>query len=345
LYNTVAKPITRIAKVLGLDKPTSLARTQIGKINPYSDIANSRGIDTSVKLGVDPENAISTQPVVGGVSTDEMDIAYIAGTPTYYGTTTIDNTVPNNYTWSIFNTDMSTIGFSYANWLIQNVQYYSGSYKIKLYITASNMHAARVCFFLNTTPTAWQSCYHRIVDIQGDTEVEITLPYWDSTIQTKTMNTPMQLYMRLLAYSQPQETVTTPIYVNTYIAMASDFRISGPVNNLLSLDPLPTLVMDEHGEESFIVESNPRLDFQQDFQPLHESMTGYEQTNLVVGEKILNYRDFVHRYVPLRQIDNTSNAAYEGRGNLGIGMYTGLELYGLIYRFNRGSIRCTCAER
>nr|WPV63396.1 MAG: capsid protein [Jingmen bat picorna-like virus 3] len=317
----VGSSVASAMSIIGLDKPTTLQRTAVDKINPYSDIANARGIDTSVKLGIDPENGISTIPNVGGVSHDEMDLNYIAGTPMLFKIMTFGNTDPIGTVKTIVENNLHNLAPTYASFLVDLSYCYSGGIKVKLYISASNMHAARIVLFLNNQPTNWQTCYHRVFDVQGDTEIEVTLPYTSVELAHPGDNSPQTFYAELLSYSQSQETINTPIYMNVYVSAASDFKIYGPVDRLVAL------------------ESNPRLDFGKEFQPLHPSMTGFDHHGFIFGEEIKSYRDFIHRYVPIKRVGTSPVSIYEGTGNIGPGGFTGLELYGQIFRFHRGSIR------
>lgn len=332
LYSAFSKPTQGLLKIAGLDKPTSLARTDVVKYNPYSDIANSRGIDTSAKLAVDPENGITTQPVVGGVTHDEMDLSYIAGTPVLMNIQTFSAADAIGTQKEVFTTNLKAVEWSYPHFLVGLAQWWSGSPKIKLYIMASNFHSVRVVFYYSNANTQWQNCYHRVVDIQGDTEVEMTLPYSDSTIASGTIVEPMKLYATLLSYSQADPSVTSPIYINTYFAMASDFRLYGPTSSMLN--------------STFIPQSNPRLDFQNNFEGIHPSISGYAQKNLICGEEITSYRDLVHRYTTIRRVlEDSEVSRYEGAGNGTATGFVGLEKLGLIFRFHRGSCRFKMIQR
>jgi hypothetical protein len=336
LYSSVAKDAASVARIMGMDKPTSLARTDITKVNPFSDIPNSKGIDCSVKLSLDPENGISTTPNVAGVSTDEHMINYIAGTPTLYKVATFSETSVIGSSIELFSTDLDTVGstgsFLYAQELFKYFQYWSGSFKLKVYIHASNMHAARLVFYLNPTSTAtnaWQSCYHMVVDVQGDTEVELSVPYFPHTVIADANVGNTKLFVSLVSYSQPTPGVVTPIYLNCYGAMGSDFELYAPVDKIFST--------------TFIPQSNPRLDFQKDFPYIHPSMTGYKTSGFVIGERVTTIRDLMHRYQPVGPVGVGTRLfprpTYCGRGNLGTGLFIGLESLGLMFRYYRGSVR------
>lgn len=343
-YEGTARILAAGAKMIGLDKPTSLARTNIDKVNPYSDIANSRGIDCSNKLAVDPENKISTYPNVAGQTVDEMDINYICGTPTLASVFSVGTSTAVGANIKVCDTDVVRNNWTYAGWISDLCGYHSGSCKVKLYISASTMHACRVIFYINTVATKWQDCYHKVVDILGDTEVEMTLPYTSSylvrtNLSDTTIDDPtMSLWMRVVSYSQPQTAVNTPIYFNVYLASASDFKVYMPLDRIAAVTGMPTTLKADATE--YEPHSNPRVDFSKPFEPIHPSVRGFEHDGLIMGEQIRSYRDFVHRYCPIRAIDPLADTSvYEGRGNFGPYGYLGLEMYGLIYQFWRGSIR------
>ena len=165
-----------------------------------------------------------------------MAVTYIAGTPMLVDEFTFDATTPIGHDTQICDTDIAHLPWTYAGWLANLTNHHSGSMKIKVYISASTLQAARVVFYVNTVAGKWQDCYHRVVDILGDTEVEMVLPYTSVEFARNNANfpdaagdPPMYLYMQLLSYSPPQNAVNVPVYVNIYAAAASDFRLYGPL--------------------------------------------------------------------------------------------------------------------
>jgi len=206
------------------------------------------------------------------------------------------------------------------------------------------MHACRVIFYVNSVEGKWQDCYHKVVDILGDTEVDMTLPYTSSVLvrtnpnDTSVDDPSMYLWMRVVSYSQPQTAVNTPIYFNVYLSAASDFKVYMPLDKIVAVTGMPTQLASEALE--YEPHSNPRVDFSKSFDPIHPSIQGFEHEGLVMGERIRSYRDLVHRYCPIRSFDPLADTnIYEGGGNFGPYGYLGLEMYGLIFQFWRGSIR------
>ena len=82
MFEGITRPAASMARRLGLSKPTTLALTEVGKINPYVDINQGRGLDLAPKFGFDPSNRISTIPNVGSQSVD--DLRLMLGVPASY---------------------------------------------------------------------------------------------------------------------------------------------------------------------------------------------------------------------------------------------------------------------
>lgn len=310
------------AAMMGLSKPTTLDTAQVVKVNPYSDTASGRGIDTSVKLAIDPENGICTDPCVGGISEDEMAFAAIVGTPSLCSIVT--------YLPASTPLPVAIIGpvgelyQTYVDLLTNQFYYWSGSYKFKAYITASLFHIVRGVFWLaeNGSTTSWENCYHKVVDIQGDTEVDFMVPYLAQEFASNTSSGgEFAVYFRILSWSQPDSALSCPIHLNMYKSGDSDFQVFVP------------------RETTFTTQSNPRRDFNQPFEPLHPSMTGYTHDSLVFGEKITTLRDLMHRYHAEIAAPNTGVLnVYDVPPTTG-NTHLGLEKFGLMYRFRRGSVR------
>lgn len=319
----IARPAAAVTKMLGLSKPTTVNTTQIIKIDPNNGMNYGKGIDVCVKIAMDPENQISTQPVVGGVSEDEMLLRYIAGTPQMvHSSTWLEASTP----LVIMNTSRFDNNPTFVDNVSRLFKYISGSYKLKIYITASLMHAVRMVFWLtDSSGSDWVNCYHIVVDIQGDTEVEVTVPYCGQALsRAPGDNSEFQIYGAILSWSQPTAGANTPIFLNAYKAAAPDFQFGCLL------------------EREFVPQSNPRFEFTKPFAPLHPSMTGFSHQNLLYGEEYHTMREVVHRY-------SAYTSATAGGGTLvnnyfvtsveGGGSFKGLEMIGLFYRFWRGSIR------
>lgn len=311
-------PDVAMFAAMGLSKPTSVENGQITKINPNYDVSYGKGISTVQKISMDPENQISTMPIVGGINADEMALEYIMGTPMLVYVSPVISTPAVT---AIATLDRDDAQITFVDYISRLFRYVSGSYKFKLYVTASLMHAVRAVIWMsdNANPD-WQNCYHIVIDIQGDTEVEFTIPYVGKAVMKKPGdNNEFKLYFTVLSWSQPDPVASTPIYLNLYKAAAPDFRVACYMEN------------------QFTPQSNPREDFAKEFAPIHPSVKGYMTQNLVCGEEYTTIREIIHRYAAYRVIDSTVQGVYE---KTVVGSpRVGLELLGMLFRFWRGSIR------
>lgn len=318
--SAIAGRASGAARMLGLSKPISTQVGQIVDINPHYTFNHSDGICTVPKLG-NFDNGISTEPNVGGVSEDEMSIRNFVGTPMMVSQTFFVSGTPASLIGSTTRTDAH---ICYVDALSQLFFYTSGSYKFKIYITSSSMFAVRMVFFLGrTADDNYNDSYFRVIDFQGDTEVEIMVPYTDQLV-TRTLvdANDFGLYAQVLSWSQADASADCRITLNTYKAGAEDFRVG-------------TMV-----DKTFTCQHNPQEDFNKPFEPLHPSMTGYVPANVVLGEEYTTLRQMIHRFIPISQTSGTTLS-------LDIQNYTrttgtliqGFNILALFFRFWRGSIR------
>lgn len=303
---------------MGLSKPTSVQHGQVVSINNNYGISYGKGIDTAPKIAMDPENQISTMPVVAGVGVDEMQLAYIMGTPMLVNVTPIFIDTPQ---YQIATLDRNDAQITFVDWISRMFRFCSGSYKFKIYITASLMHAVRAVFYISDNAgDDWENCYHLVVDIQGDTAVEFTVPYVGKSVMKQPGEvSEFRLMFKTLSWSQPDYGKVTPIYLNVYKAAASDFQVGCLLEN------------------GFVPQSNPREDFVKEFAPIHPSVVGFAPKNLVCGEEYTTMREMVHRYHAYTQVTQDPLPVYT-KPAVGVGTF-GVELLGLIFRFWRGSMR------
>jgi len=327
------RPVMELMAMAGLSKPSSLAATNINKINPFTDLNTGSGIDTCPTVGMDPENQISTKPVVAGITVDEMDFKQICGTPVLTTVSGVTSTSTSPFILApcpFLNGNAAQFpDGNYADWLSTFFKFVSGSRKVKIYVTASQFHSVRLVLYLtDEIATAdWMNCYHRILDIQGDTETEFTLPYASSKVVELNYTTGyFNLVALVLSWSQPDATLATPIYLNVYTSAADDIQYGAMI-------------------ETFFTESNPRNDFSRAFEPFHESIRSYTTENFVFGEKYTTIREMIHKYLPVSNIalsmygGTGEYPVFAGTGNVGAGNYAAVELLGRIFMYWRGTMR------
>jgi len=322
MFRTIASTavnVGRAAAVFGLSKPTTVETTKTVLIDPVPNFTNGRGLDYSKKFSMDPEAGIATDVVAGGIEQDEMDLKYVVGTPALTSSFAMVNGTPATIVGSTSPFALMS-QYTFVDYVTRLFQYVSGSYKFRAYITASTMHSVRLVFYLALDAASdYQSCYHRIVDVQGDTDFEFTIPYCVTPMSRDILNESSYfgVYVEILSWSQPVPAVSAPIYINVYKAGDSDFRFYCAKD----MDFQPT--------------SNPRKDFAKTFQPLHPSMTGYDPGKLIYAEEYSSMRELMHRMYPYYQVTNAWTSLWQGNTS----DIVGKELYALLYMFHRGSTR------
>jgi len=320
----VGTGVMALGALFGLSKPTSSATTDIVQIRPGVSYNNGKGIDHSIKLAMDSENSIGTLPNVGGSGVDEMDIVTLASTPALVSVYTMtSSTLPMPIMNCSFGTTLNAgIKESYCDLVASMFRWSNGTVRVKIYITASLMQAIRLVFFLSddvTNEQDWTNLYHRVVDVQGDTDVCISLPYCQNTISDDGTISKFALWVKRLNWSTPDNAVSAPIYLNVYKAADMDFSVGEPLN-------------------CYALQSNVRDDFSVPFLPIHESISGYEHANVIWGEKYTTMREVIHKMTPYRSY-STGGAAFTYENQTAPNATYGLEIVGKFYRFWRGSVR------
>jgi hypothetical protein len=308
------------AMMLGLSKPSSLTCSEVVSNNPNYNLNTGNGIDTSMTLALDCENAIATLPDVAGVKHDELTILNIVQTPVMVSSQEWQS---GSAAGILADTAFEPSVLSYVDHVRMMFNQWSGSIKFKLYITASIYHSVRLVFYMARGAAAdWQVCYHREVEIQGSSEVEISLPFLPSTFaspcQTTNTNT-YKLCCKILSWSQPDNTLAMPIYINVYKSGGSDFKCAVP------------------RDVKYTVQSCPREDFLKDFEPLQADMKSYSPENVIWGEEINTLRQVMHRYEPMSNVvDNLPLIPHVRTTGL---IFLGLDMICGFFRFWRGSVR------
>jgi hypothetical protein len=335
----LAGPAVRTLRTMGLSKPVTLATTQVTKLNPNTDLNYGKGIDTAPLLAMDPQNQISTEPNVAGMSMDEMALNKIMGTPSLVK---IVQFLPASTPISLMTLGATDTNFAFCDFIAQNFMFHSGSYKMALYITACSMQAARFVIYVSTDVDAdYASTWHQIIEMQGDTNVFYTIPYLEQRVMGQGTNDLWQVYIKVLSWSQPDPAVSAPISINVYKSAGPDFKVGAQQERQFTYESGSTL--EEEGCKvsfDFECQSHPREDFAGPFIPIHESATGYCPQNMVIGEEVNTLREIVHRYYPYKKlVATTTSRFYDNNGSDFPTKALGLEMFGLIFRFYRGTIR------
>jgi len=199
--------------------------------------------------------------------------------------------------------------------------FWRGSTKFRIYITASTFHNVRLALWLSDNAdnaTEYENSYYQIIDIQGDTETEFTIPYTPKYFANRADDgSSFGVWAKVLSWSQPDMALSCPIHLNVYKAAASDIEYAGQFD--LGFNP----------------DHNPRADFVKEFPGFHPSFTAYSCEGLNFGEKVESIRECLHRYHPYGVL----GTSYVYDINPISGYFYGIEMWAFFYRFWRGSTR------
>ena len=235
IAETVAN-VAMVASLVGLDKPVTVDKTSSVSVVQDLDFMSGNGISHATKVGYDVDNAVSTSPICG-TQGDEMSLINIVQTPMLsLNTAFVSGTLP-----TLLGIAGPQIDFSgpfkptYVDWVSNQFGFVSGSIKYKIYITAGLFQSIRCVFYLapdSTTATEWEGCYHKVVDIQGDTSVSFRVPYMNEYVMNSTRKptTTPAIWCKILSWSTPNPTVSAPMYMAVYKAGCDDMKFGCPLS-------------------------------------------------------------------------------------------------------------------
>lgn len=308
-----------VGMMLGLSKPNTTNFATVMRSDPNMTTNYGNSVEVMPKGALDSENAISTEPNVGGISADELALSYFCGTPVMVNSITF---VKGSTPISLVTTGIDA-NPAYCDYAKLMHYAWSGTHKVKIYITASIFHSCRyVLYYATSAASDWQQCYHTIVEVQGSTEVDLELPYFPQSFVGTGVTTERvwDLYCAELTFSQPDNSIALPVYFNVYKAGSTDFKVFGPK------------------DVQYLVQSAPREDFTKPFTKLHGSMEGYGHKGFVYGEEMVTWREYMHRLWPLYAVTTVASRILQYGDNSGQ-VCMGTEFIMLFYRYWRGSVR------
>lgn len=320
--------VATVASLIGLDKPVTTDRTKSITVIPDMDLMSGNGVSHAIKAAYDVDNGVSTAPI-SGYPGDEMNLLNIVSTPMITGIfTMVNGTQALPICPAGVQLDFSgPFRITYVDWIANQFLYTSGTFKYKIYITAGLFQAIRLVFFLcpdQFDETEWENCYHKVVDVQGDTQVDFRVPYMKPYV-SESNRLPTQtptVWVKILGWSTPNQEVSAPITLTVYKAGDMDMQFGCPLEKYITL------------------ESNPRADFALDFEFMDARMKNYKHEGIVFGEEIRSVRDIIHRLAPQYSVNaGTTFRPYLINGVGSPAKYYHLEMWGAIFKFFRGSIR------
>jgi len=204
---------------------------------------------------------------------------------------------------------------------------------LHFFVFAPKTHSVKLCFKIaDNSLSEYEACQHRIIDVQGDTLVKWEIPY--TSLQLTTIPEPpsgnFHLYVEIVSWAQADDNIAVPIYVVTYKAGGEDFKVAELLDQAFSLQ-----------SNEIELQSAPRDIFKDSFEPFCKGNTLFSTQNVLNGEEYTSVRDIIKRFAPIK-VMGPSNVAqvfdYSPTVGETIPKYSGLEIWGWVFRFWRGGI-------
>nr|QYV43050.1 MAG: polyprotein [Picornavirales sp.] len=257
----ISRPISNIARALGLSKPISLAATVPMIPRPFSGVGYKEGLDMSIMLGTDAQNHIQLTPSMFGKNVDEMNLKYIVRTPMCIST--LD--------WSINATKGETIGkfavhpymgksmavvvngkpqpavaMSHMGYISSMFTYWRGSIVVKVQVLATSLHQGMLAIgFIpggsihDSVQFDLETTSHKLLDVSLGAEAEVTIPFVSNKMFHRTGNPFDVINLKenvatgtlvIKVFNPLIKTSIVPdtVYVNVWVAAGDDFEVALP---------------------------------------------------------------------------------------------------------------------
>lgn len=183
-----------ILSMLGLNKPMDVAVNQV--VFPRGDpgLSYGKGLDQLHKLSLDPKYTVSTTTGLCGTDNPQPSVKEIIMTPSLLASNSFNNTtsvgaeivripVHANYSPFVVVSGDNWYLQPYVSWYAQFFKFWRGSLKYLIRFNTSSFVTTRVriSHLVETITSSYASVsgdlVSKVVDINGDTEVALTVPY------------------------------------------------------------------------------------------------------------------------------------------------------------------------
>jgi len=332
----IAGALSPIFKMFGLNKPTMNNAGQIVLDRAGHTIAHGRGGEFTTRLAIDPDNMLSVARGLAGPDEPQPTMLEILKTPVLLELGSFNNTtLPNSQIFSlpahpsyckkVTSLTANWYSMSYMAYYGQFASFWRGALKYRIHFTTSSFVTCRVRIAHIFEPLSSNydlvsgDLVSRVVDIAGDTIVDLTLPFLDEKLYLPTM-APEAVYpfvqgtgtldISLVNPIVSVDTTANPrIFYSVWVAAGDDFRFMQFGANRAAWSRYsfgaPADVEEEPEKPSPLVIrpeniGDAQCDVRADF---NKVFPGLVPTKYVVEASVVNGEDFgtlntlMHRYV------------------------------------------------
>jgi hypothetical protein len=258
-----------------LDKPANVQMLQPYASKPGSDMMHGTGSDNTVRMSLGPEAQLSSKSDMFG----QAGIAHVYDairTPGYFrGASFTTNTLPGQLLLDFGNCPWwapvgpAKPGYNvtytpdYCAWYSQLFGFWRGSMRYMFIVSAAKFTTCRIriTFLPNTLGVASTSSYtgdvySRVVDIRGDTEIDLVIPflypYYYAAVSKNLgasdteANCTGKIMVELVTQPVSNDAAVQDLYIDVYRAAGDDFQFNFCDRRPLHDESNPRYVLETH---------------------------------------------------------------------------------------------------
>jgi len=307
IYRPIANFISTYAK--NLDMPTDTAVSTMVQQYPFQYQNNVRGLYQGDKFTMYPQSATSMDSFA--MESSEMSVTELAMVPMLaYQFTPTNQGDTFNIDVHPMDASMTTANFScdYLAFVAGHFEYWRGSIKYMFHFISSAFYSARfqIAYQLNAGSLIDANLPSQIIDVKGDTIVEITIPflwntYWRKSGILGTANLLPTLQIRMITPIAGSSDPSTPfIYLNVWRSAGEDMQFALLKGSQSSLPWTPATSTKTTTITTGVTQPRAQTSvcsrFQQKFAPINESAQFSSELGNCMPECALTVKDVLRRF-------------------------------------------------
>lgn len=366
ILSGISAGIGMIARSLGYCKPVDVSSLAPVIIKNY-DLASAHGLETGIKMAMNPKNEVAGGHDLMGSFEGEMSLMNLFQTPSIvqissWTTSTLAGNKLFEFSVSPFNvhTELANaITTAYPTVLAFSAlpfYFWRGSLRFCLQVTCSAFHSGRIRIAwepdVGTDYVASElgNCINHVLDVQTESQYYFTIPYlvanpWlvNGGLESFPANSADRGFANgkivvdvINALTHPDDPVPA-VYLNLWISAGADFQVAFPTCRYLKF-ALPPAVLEAQG----LTRETMKV---MDYDTIIPGTSGSLDVGLTMGETISSIKELLLRpclRYTFKPVLDSSVVLIPNFPDLpaftNTDVYSYIDWYRYIYRFARGSV-------
>jgi len=279
----------------------------------------SSGLDQSAMLATAPPKSLPMIPELCSDHVDEMSLCSLSMTPSLLLNFTFPSTATAGYLLSRWAVNPKWLPYDYTGITSASpfpayvhptvlskaavpFQFWRGSMRYKLYFYCTSFHTARLAITFTpligmqdpSIPTSEPIVDNltRLVDIAGDTEVDLDLPFMFPNLYAAHSIGTLTVAV-ITPIAEIGAVTSVPIYCSVYVAAGSDIIYKQLTNDMLI--PKTVFSNTDPAPPSLEPHSDPRADFRTAFDPIYGKSMSATITDPSFHDSFASVADVIHQ--------------------------------------------------